>query len=331
IMLLRLFGAGVRPESDFLACRVEVDDCYIGGSEAGLSGRLNLDKTLAVVAPGKPLGHRPNPSAPRLTTSETRLCWRCLKTLQCSAGPLPARQFGISTSNKSHLVVAKKTSPFPLFVWSPLRIHQMLTIMVDIRSCDSWWQRNGEAVYCNHEHASSRGSIVLAGSFHGTIDFGGDAAFRRDLMKVCLSWVNRQCGRRPRRHDQSRHRSGACIIVLSTSNVAMSVAGDRSDSNVGVFMLLPPSCTQATWSGVRPRLGHPQQNGRSSPNRAKRCRTPRELDHRSNSRSRSHECPPLPHRGTAPGPRVRPPRRDFGRSQRHTKPNCPCIRRSSQG
>ena len=50
MMLLRQCGARVRPESDFLAGLVEVDDCYIGGSEAGLSGRLNLDRTLAVVA-----------------------------------------------------------------------------------------------------------------------------------------------------------------------------------------------------------------------------------------------------------------------------------------
>ena len=50
MMLLRQCGARIGPESDFLAGRVAVDDCYIGGSEAGLSGRLNLDGTLAVVA-----------------------------------------------------------------------------------------------------------------------------------------------------------------------------------------------------------------------------------------------------------------------------------------
>jgi hypothetical protein len=72
------------------------------------------------------------------------------------------------------------------------------------------------------------------------------------------STPNRHFARRRRRHDQSHHRSGACIIGLSTSNVAMNAADDRSNSNVGVFILLPPSCTQAAWSGVRPRLGHPQ-------------------------------------------------------------------------
>ena len=33
---------------------------------------------------------------------------------------------------------------------------------------------------------------------------------------------NRQCARRRRRHDPSHHRSGACIIELSTSNVAVA-------------------------------------------------------------------------------------------------------------
>ena len=30
--------------------RVEVDECYVGGPEDGLVGRLNLDKALVVVA-----------------------------------------------------------------------------------------------------------------------------------------------------------------------------------------------------------------------------------------------------------------------------------------
>jgi uncharacterized protein YwlG (UPF0340 family) len=58
---------------------------------------------------------------------------------------------------------------------------------------------------------------------------------------------NRQCARRRRRQDQSHRGSGACIIGLSTSNVAMNAAGDRSNSNVGVLILLPPSYTQARW------------------------------------------------------------------------------------
>jgi hypothetical protein len=73
----------------------------------------------------------------------------------------PARQFVVSTSNKSRLVVAKKPSSFPLFVWSPLRIHQMLTVMVDIRSCDSSWHRDGEAVYCAHGYVSSSTCRVI--------------------------------------------------------------------------------------------------------------------------------------------------------------------------
>ncbi len=39
----------------------------------------------------------------------------------------------------------------------------MLTVMVDIRSCDSWWQRNGEAVYFTHEPASL---ATFFGNFH---------------------------------------------------------------------------------------------------------------------------------------------------------------------
>jgi hypothetical protein len=40
----------VRPGRDLLTGRVEVDECYIGGLEEGLPGRLNLDKALIVVA-----------------------------------------------------------------------------------------------------------------------------------------------------------------------------------------------------------------------------------------------------------------------------------------
>src|ERR1019366_9775213 len=47
-----------------------------------------------------------------------------------SAGPLPARQFGVSTSNKSRLVVAKKHHLSPLFVWGRLRIHQASTVIL---------------------------------------------------------------------------------------------------------------------------------------------------------------------------------------------------------
>jgi len=42
--------AMVRPGRDQLTGRVEVDECYIGGLEEGLRGRLNLDKALVVVA-----------------------------------------------------------------------------------------------------------------------------------------------------------------------------------------------------------------------------------------------------------------------------------------
>src|SRR5580704_9732530 len=40
----------VRPGRELLAGRVEVDECYIGGLEGGLPGRLNLQKALIVVA-----------------------------------------------------------------------------------------------------------------------------------------------------------------------------------------------------------------------------------------------------------------------------------------
>src|SRR5450631_504281 len=49
-MLHKLRRAMVRPGRDLLTGRVEVDECYVGGLEEGLPGRLNLDKALIVVA-----------------------------------------------------------------------------------------------------------------------------------------------------------------------------------------------------------------------------------------------------------------------------------------
>ncbi len=48
--LHKLRRAMVRPGRDLLTGRVEVDECYVGGLEEGLPGRLNLQKTLIVVA-----------------------------------------------------------------------------------------------------------------------------------------------------------------------------------------------------------------------------------------------------------------------------------------
>jgi transposase-like protein len=48
--LHKLRRAMVRPGRHLLTGRVEVDECYIGGLEEGLPGRLNLNKTLVVVA-----------------------------------------------------------------------------------------------------------------------------------------------------------------------------------------------------------------------------------------------------------------------------------------
>ena len=50
MMLQKLRRAMVRPGRDLLTGRVEVDECYIGGEEEGLPGRLNLEKALVVVA-----------------------------------------------------------------------------------------------------------------------------------------------------------------------------------------------------------------------------------------------------------------------------------------
>lgn len=49
-LLHKLRRAMVSPGRDLLAGRVEVDECYIGGLEEGLPGRLNLQKALIVVA-----------------------------------------------------------------------------------------------------------------------------------------------------------------------------------------------------------------------------------------------------------------------------------------
>jgi len=48
--LHKLRRAMVRPGRDLLTGRVEVDESYVGGEEAGLPGRLNLEKALIVVA-----------------------------------------------------------------------------------------------------------------------------------------------------------------------------------------------------------------------------------------------------------------------------------------
>ena len=77
-----------------------------------------------------------------------------------TASRTPAR--GINRKYFSH-ACREKASFFPLLVWSRLKIHQMPTVMVDIRSCDSWWQRNGEAVDCTHEPASSFASCARVG------------------------------------------------------------------------------------------------------------------------------------------------------------------------
>jgi transposase-like protein len=48
--LHKLRRAMVRPGRDLLRGRIEVDECYVGGLEEGLRGRLNLKKALIVVA-----------------------------------------------------------------------------------------------------------------------------------------------------------------------------------------------------------------------------------------------------------------------------------------
>jgi transposase-like protein len=50
MLLHKLRRAMVRPGRDLLTGRIEVDECYVGGLEEGLPGRLNLDKALVVVA-----------------------------------------------------------------------------------------------------------------------------------------------------------------------------------------------------------------------------------------------------------------------------------------
>lgn len=48
--LHKLRRAMVRPGRDLLDGRIEVDEGYVGGPEAGLPGRLNLEKTLVAIA-----------------------------------------------------------------------------------------------------------------------------------------------------------------------------------------------------------------------------------------------------------------------------------------
>ena len=48
--LHKLRPAMVRAGRDRLTGRVEVDECYVGGPEEGVPGRLNLEKTMVVIA-----------------------------------------------------------------------------------------------------------------------------------------------------------------------------------------------------------------------------------------------------------------------------------------
>jgi transposase-like protein len=50
VWLHKFRRAMVRPGRDMLTGRVEVDECYVGGPEEGLAGRLNVEKALVVVA-----------------------------------------------------------------------------------------------------------------------------------------------------------------------------------------------------------------------------------------------------------------------------------------
>jgi transposase-like protein len=49
-LLHKLRRAMVRPRRDMLTGRVEVDECYLGGLEEGLPGRLKVEKALVIVA-----------------------------------------------------------------------------------------------------------------------------------------------------------------------------------------------------------------------------------------------------------------------------------------
>src|SRR5271167_2294947 len=64
-MLHKLRRAMVRPGRDLLMGRVEVDECYIGGLEEGLPGRLNLDKAIGCrCCSGRRTGDRSDSHAP---------------------------------------------------------------------------------------------------------------------------------------------------------------------------------------------------------------------------------------------------------------------------
>jgi hypothetical protein len=82
----------------------------------------------------------------RVAVRNGTFCDRPLADHKVEAVSLPARQSGVSTPNKSRLVVAKKHRLFPLFVWSRLRIHQMPTVMVDIKPVVGQGGASGERV-----------------------------------------------------------------------------------------------------------------------------------------------------------------------------------------
>jgi hypothetical protein len=104
--------------------------------------------------------------------------------------------------------------------------------------------------FCCHQYPCFQWVTIKMTSVTARATSGGIAlvSANADVARMDSGMTqNPHCARRRRRQDQSHSRSGACIIGVSTSNVAMNAAGDRSNSNVGVLILLPPSYTQATW------------------------------------------------------------------------------------
>jgi hypothetical protein len=119
--LHKLRSAMVRPGRDLLTGRVEVDECYLGGLEEGLRGRLIESKALIIVAAqedGRRIGRIrlhliPDASAESLHRFNWTPLPRAAWSIRMGGGVIPAST-PKATSTRSRSLKARRSLP-PIF------------------------------------------------------------------------------------------------------------------------------------------------------------------------------------------------------------------------